>query len=250
MKVNISKVNPGQFVNFINRLKVIDSFVYFKIKNDIVEASAYLPQRDAVKHNRLPLSEIFQIQDGEITTDKELKIAFFDAARLIDAFKQFDGESIKGEFEFVENDSDCVASSFKIYNNELEITLACSEPSLGYKDLTDAQISSIFNVEGANFNFEFDYTSILKIRSLFNLDKDETFSIKRKSDGVRLKGKTYNMLVTPTANGEESGDVTLFKKYLNLLDKEDYTAHVLSNRVVMKSNDSETLLTIATCQSA
>jgi len=69
MKVNISKVNQGQFVNFINRLKVIDSFVYFKIKNDVVEASAYLPQRDAVKHNRLPLSEIFQIQDGEITTD-------------------------------------------------------------------------------------------------------------------------------------------------------------------------------------
>ena len=58
------------------------------------------------------------------------------------------------------------------------------------------------------------------------------------------------MLVTPKANGDDSGDVTLFKKYLNLLDKEDYTAHVLSNRVVMKSNDSETLLTIAICQSA
>ena len=196
------------------------------------------------------MSEIFQIQDGEITTDKDLKIAFFDATRLIDAFKQFDGESVRGELDFIENDTDCVATSLKIFSNELEITLACSEPSLGYKDLTDAQISSIFNVDGANFDFEFDYSNISKVKSLFGLDKDETFSIKRNKDGVRLKGKTYNMLVTPKANGDDSGDVTLFKKYLNLLDKEDYTAHVLSNRVVMKSNDSETLLTIATCQSA
>jgi len=250
MKLTISKVDQSKFVSFINRLKVIDSFVYFKIKNGEVEASAYLPQRDAVKHNRVPLSEIFHIKDGEITTEKDLKIAFFDASRLIDAFKQFDGESIRGEFEFIENEDDCIASSFKIYSDELEITLSCSEPSLGYKDLTDAQISSIFNVDGSNFEFEFDYSSISKVKSLFGLDKEDTFSINRKKDGVRLKGKTYNMLVTNKAAGDDAGSVTLFKKYLNLLDKEDYTAHVLSNRVVLKSNDSDTLLTIATCQTA
>jgi len=55
------------------------------------------------------------------------------------------------------------------------------------------------------------------------------------------------MLVTPDYEGTSGKKVTLFKKYLNLLDKEDYTANVLENRVVMKSNDSETLLTIATC---
>jgi hypothetical protein len=58
------------------------------------------------------------------------------------------------------------------------------------------------------------------------------------------------MLVTPDYDGDSSGKVTLFKKYLNLLDKEDYTANVLDNRVVLKSNDSETLLTIATCSTA
>ena len=57
------------------------------------------------------------------------------------------------------------------------------------------------------------------------------------------------MLVTPDYDGKEGGKVTLFKKYLNLLDKEDYTANVMDNRVVLRSNESETLLTIATCQS-
>lgn len=249
MKVQINKVDQQHFIEFVNKLKVIDSFIYFKIKDETVQASAYLPQRDAVKHHRMPLAEIFQIENG-IQTDKELKIAFFDASRLTDAFKQFEHDSIQGEFEFIENEEDFVASTFRIFNDELEITLACSEPSLGYKDLTDSQIQSIFDVSGASYKFDIDYTTLSKAKSIFNLDKDETFSIMANKSGVRFKGKTYNMLVTPDYDGTPLENVTLFKKYINLLDKEDYTANVLDNRVVLRSNDAETLLTIATCQTA
>ena len=250
MKIKINKVDQNNFISFVNRLKVIDSFVYFKIKNGVVQASAYLPQRDAVKHHRIPLGQMFQIEEGQITTDKELKVAFFDAAKVTDAFKQFEYDSISGEFEFIENEEDCVATTFRIYNDELEIKLACSEPSLGYKDLTDAQIQAIFNVDSANYKFNIDYSTLNKVRSLFGLDKEETFSIEANGKGVKLTGNTYNMLVTPDYDGEAGSKVTLFKKYLNLLDKEDYTANVMDNRVVLRSNDSETLLTIATCQTA
>lgn len=250
MKVTINKVDQTNFISFVNRLKVIDTFIYFKIKDGVVQASAYLPQRDAVKHHRLPIGEVFQIEDGAITTDKELKIAFFDASKLTDAFKQFDSDSIQGEIEFIENDEDCVATQFKIFNDELEITLSCSEPSLGYKDLTDSQIQNIFNIDSANYVFEMDVTTTSKVKSLFGLDKEETFSISANGDGVRMKGKTYNMLVTPDYQGNNPTKVTLFKKYLNLLDREDYAANVMDNRVVLRSKDSETLLTIATCQTA
>jgi hypothetical protein len=248
MKITINKVDQNSFTSFINRLKVIDTFVYFKIKNGVVQASAYLPQRDAVKHHRVPVEHMFQIAEP-ITTEKELKIAFFDATKLTDAFKQFEYDSIQGEIEFIENADDFVATSFRIFNDELEINLACSEPSLGYKDLTDSQIATIFNVEEANYKFDIDLSTLNKVKSLFGLDKEETFSIEANGKGVKLTGKTYNMLVTPDYDGKEGGKVTLFKKYLNLLDKEDYTANVMDNRVVLRSNESETLLTIATCQS-
>ena len=249
MKITINKVDQNNFTSFINRLKVIDTFVYFKIKDGVVQASAYLPQRDAVKHHRVPVEQMFQIADS-IPTEKELKIAFFDAQKLTDAFKQFEYDSIQGEIEFVENEEDFVATSFRIYNDELEITLACSEPSLGYKDLTDSQIQTIFNVDDANYKFDMDLSTLNKVKSLFGLDKEETFSIEANGKGVKLTGNTYNMLVTPDYDGKSAGKVTLFKKYLNLLDKEDYTANVLDNRVVLRSNESETLLTIATCQTA
>lgn len=200
-----------------------------------------------MKHHRLPISQVFQIEEGTITTTKELKVAFFDAQKLTDAFKQFEYDSIQGEIEFLENDEDFVATSFRIFNDELEIQLACSEPSLGYKDLTDSQISTIFNVDDASFKFDLEYGTLSKVKNLFGLDKEETFSIEASTKGVELTGNTYNMLVTPDFEGDGGKKVTLFKKYLSLLDKEDYTANVLDNRVVMSSNDSETLLTIATC---
>tara|TARA_R110000850_G_scaffold268608_1_gene400270 strand:+ start:32 stop:784 length:753 start_codon:yes stop_codon:yes gene_type:complete len=249
MKITINKVDQNSFTSFINRLKVIDTFVYFKIKDGVVQASAYLPQRDAVKHHRVPVEHMFQIAEP-ITTEKELKIAFFDATKLTDAFKQFEYDSIQGEIEFIENADDFVATSFRIFNDELEINLACSEPSLGYKDLTDSQIATIFNVEEANYKFDMDLSTLNKVKSLFGLDKEETFSIEANGKGVKLTGNTYNMLVTPDYDGKAGKKVTLFKKYLNLLDKEDYTANVMDNRVVLRSNESETVLTIATCQTA
>lgn len=250
MKIKIDKVDQNNFIGFVNRLKVIDTFIYFKIKDGVVQASAYLPQRDAVKHHRIPVGQVFQLEEDAINTTKELKIAFFDAGRLTDAFKQFEFGNIQAEIEFVENDEDFVATEFRIFNNELEIKLACSEPSLGYKDLTDAQIAGIFNIDAANYVFDMDYTATSKVRSLFGLDKEETFTIATNGDGVRMKGKTYNYLVTDSYQGSNPGNVTLFKKYLNLLDKEDYSANVMDNRVVLRSKDSETLLTIATCQTA
>jgi hypothetical protein len=250
MKISINNVDQTNFINFVNKLKVIDTFIYFKIKNNVVQASAYLPQRDAVKHHRIAVKEIFQLAEGTIVTEKELKIAFFDASRLIEAFKQFEYASIRAEIEFIENDEDFVATEFRIFNDELEITLACSEPSLGYKDLTDSQISTIFNVDSANYIFDMDFATTSKVKSLFALDKEETFSISANGDGVRMKGKTYNMLVTPDYTGSNPKKVTLFKKYLNLLDKEDYAANVMDNRIVLRSKDSDTLLTIATCQTA
>ena len=250
MKISIDKVDQNNFIGFVNRLKVIDTFIYFKIKDGVVQASAYLPQRDAVKHHRIPVGQVFQLEDDAINTTKELKIAFFDAGRLTDAFKQFEFGNIQAEIEFVENADDFVATEFRIFNNELEIKLACSEPSLGYKDLTDAQIAGIFNIDAANYVFDMDYTATSKVRSLFGLDKEETFTISTNKEGVRMKGKTYNYLVTDSFEGTNPGNVTLFKKYLNLLDKEDYSANVMDNRVVLRSKDSETLLTIATCQTA
>jgi len=247
MKLEIDRIDQHAFTSFVNRLKLIDSFIYFKIKEGEVISTVYLPQRDAVKHHSVPFESIFQT-NAVPQLDKELKVAFFDAGRIIEAFKQFEHDAIRCEIEFIENEQDLVASTFRIYNDELEITLACSEPSLGFKDLTTDQIGAIFAKDENAFQFPIDNHTINRLKSLFNLEKDETFDIKSNGNGVEVKGKTFNVVVSQSATGD--GNATLYKKYLSLLDKEEYNVHVSPNKVVFDSTESSTLLTISTCQTA
>ena len=247
MKLEIAKIDQHAFISFINRLKLIDSFIYFKIKDNQVISTVYLPQKDAVKHHSVPVDTIF---GGGISLEnsKELKVAFFDASRIIDAFKQFEHDAIRCEIEFIENEQDFVASTFKIFNDELEITLSCSEPSLGFKDLTTDQINAIFAKDSGSFQFPIDNHAINRLKILFNLEKDETFDIKSNGNGVSVKGKTFNVVISQSTTGD--GNATLYKKYLALLDKEEYNVHVSQNKVIFDSTESETLLTISTCQTA
>mgnify|MGYP003650800297 FL=1 len=247
MKLQINRIDQHALTGFINRVKLIDSFVYMKINNGQIESTVYLPQRDAVKHHSVEANSIFQVDEWP-ETDKEMKIAFFEGSKVIEALKHFDSDAIKGELEFIENEGELVASTLRIFNDELEITLSCSEPSLGFKDLTPEQRDVIFARTDAQFDFSFDTHMINKVKNLFSLDKEETFGIKSDVSGVNVDGKSFNVLLTPDTSG--NGNVTVYKKYLNLLDKEEQTVFVSGSKVVFESNDSTTLLTVSTCQTA
>ena len=247
MKLQINRIDQHALTGFINRVKLIDSFVYMKINNGQIESTVYLPQRDAVKHHSVEANSIFQVDEWP-ETDKEMKIAFFEGNKVIEAIKHFDADAIKGEIEFIENDNELVASTLRIFNDELEITLACSEPSLGFKDLTQEQIDVIFAKEDSKFDFSFDTHMIGKVKNLFSLDKDETFSIKSDVSGVSVSGKSFSVVINPDTSG--NGEVTVYKKYLSLLDKDEQTVYVSGSKVVFNSNDTNTLLTVSTCQTA
>ena len=247
MKLKIDRIDQHALTEFINRVKLIDSFIYMKVSEGRVSSVVYLPQRDAVKSHSVDVSEIFQISEWP-DTDKEMKIAFFEGSKVIEAIKHFDHDAIKGEIEFLENDTEFVASTLRIFNDELEITLSCSEPSLGFKDLTEDQQAAIFATNDTKFSFTMDTHTINKVKNLFGLDKEETFSVKANGTGVSVSGKSFNATINPESNG--SGAVTVYKKYLNLLDKEEQTVFVSGSKVVFESNDSTTLLTVSTCQTA
>ena len=247
MKLQIDRIDQHALTGFINRVKLIDSFVYMKIKDGQIKSAVYLPQRDAVKSHSVSCDQIFQISEWP-DTDLEMKVAFFEGAKVIDAIKHFESDAIKGELEFIEQEGELIASSLRMFNDELEITLSCSEPSLGFKDLTPEQQNAIFAVDNTQFSFNIDTHTINKVKNLFGLDKDETFSVQANGKGVSVNGKSFNAVINPQSNGE--GAVTVYKKYLNLLDREEQTVHVTDSKIVFQSTESETLLTVSTCQTA
>ena len=135
-----------------------------------------------------------------------------------------------------------------MFNDELEIKLSCSEPSLGFKDLTPEQQAVIFAIDDTKFSFNMDTHTIGKVKNLFGLDKEETFSVKANGTGVSVSGKSFNATINPESNGK--GEVTVYKKYLNLLDREEQKVHISDGKIVFQSTESQTLLTVSTCQTA
>tara|TARA_B100001057_G_scaffold423639_1_gene445896 strand:+ start:1214 stop:1957 length:744 start_codon:yes stop_codon:yes gene_type:complete len=247
MKLQIDRIDQHALTGFINRVKLIDSFVYMKIQNGQIHSAVYLPQRDAVKSHSIACDQIFQISEWP-DTDLEMKVAFFEGAKVIEAIKHFEADAIKGEIEFIEQEGELIASSLRMFNDELEITLSCSEPSLGFKDLTVDQQAAIFATDSTQFSFNIDTHTINKVKNLFGLDKDETFSVQANGKGVSVNGKSFNAIINPESNGQ--GEVTVYKKYLNLLDREEQTVHVADSKIVFQSTESNTLLTVSTCQTA
>lgn len=251
MKIKIDKVNQANFIQFISKMKTIENFISLSIENNQLESIAYLPQRDAIKRYATNLEDIFDGFQPTHKVDKKIKIAFFDGSKLIEALRQFKSDMVFAEIDLTENENDFIATRFRIYNDSMEINLACSDPSFGFKELTHDQIQNVFNQNGAAMIFELDNETLQKVKSLSLLEKDETFQIETASNGVRIIGSTYSTLVS--ASGTKNGEsivVTLFKKYLNLLDREDYNVNLFDNKIMFTSDQQgSTSLVVSPCKS-
>lgn len=247
MIVSIERIDQHMFKEFIERMKTIDSFIYAKLKNGNIESTVYLPARDAVKNHSVAIETIFQ-SDEWPDTDKELKMAFFDATKLIDGIKHFGADPIKGEIEFIENENEIIANRLTIFNDELKINFNCSEPSLGFRDIPEETLNKIFSRDNYDFQFQLDTSNLSRIKNLFTLDKEETFTLEADENSVNVKGKDFNAVVNHEVEG--NGEITAYKKYLNLLDKENHLIYLSQSdsKIIFVSEDSNTFLTVSTCK--
>jgi hypothetical protein len=253
MNIAIQRVKVNELTVFIKKLLTIDKFIYFRIKpgakkkdGPVIVANCYLPEKDAVKIQQVSFADIFE-SDAEIT--KNIKISFFDGSYVIDALKHF-GQSVSGEIVCKEIGEDLVATSINLVNDDLNISIRCTDPSLGFQDLTSDQIKNIFSTDSAVFNFDVDYFKIEELKGLFSLEKEkETFKIAVTPTGIRFKGDVYNKLVNAEVVVDKEVEVMFYKKYLNLFDKESYNITICPSKAVFKSQDSNTMITIASCQS-
>ena len=166
---------------------------------------------------------------------------------ITNALSHFNGSDITGIIKYEQIDDELMASDFTLRNDDLEINLACADPSLSFMEMSEDETLRAFGTDNNMFSFELLNSHIDKMKSLFNLDKeDETFTLEITEKGVNVKGSSYNANITHTYEGGSGNNtVVIYKKYINLLDKESYKVTVCENKVVFHSLDTETSLTVA-----
>jgi hypothetical protein len=250
MEIKLTRLDVDALTSFISKLTSIDKFVYLKVKGDSLASSVYLPEKDAVKIQEVPVDEIFTFENQP---EQDLKISFFNGSKVTEALRNFNGtdaNELTGIIECAEMEGELIATNFKVSSSDLTLSLSCSDPTLGFMDLSADQVKAIFSKKDVMFDFDLEPFMLSKIITLFGLDKDsDTFKIEYTNDAVRIKGDSYNAKITTTENSSvDSGtEVMLYKKYFNLLDKESYVVSVCPNKLVFKSKDSNTLLTVSVC---
>lgn len=242
-QIAIASIDVNEFQYYVKKLLSIDKFIFLKLTEDKIVSSVYLPQRDAVKFSSIETKEIFEIEDK---IEKPIKISFFNGTKVIEALSNFNGQ-VQGTILFEEMGDEYIATDFVVYDTSLKIKLFCADPSLSFMEMSTEEMKRAFDTSSSLFSYELLTTHIAKIKSLFNLDKEkETFSIYADTDGVKVKGDNYDALLTSNVDVKsDNPKVSVYKKYLGLLDNENYSLEVCSNKVVFKSQDSGTILTVA-----
>jgi len=228
MEATIKKIDGYELSTFVKKLLPIDKFIFMKIGQEGTVSSVYFPERDAVKLVSTPTSDIF---DTDITNP--VKVSFYNGTKVIDALSHFNGD-VQGKIKYSEIDGELMASDFTLENDFMEMS----------KEETDRA----FGTDGNLFQFDLLTTHVDKMKSLFNLEREEdTFTLAVTDKGIAVQGLSYDATLAHSYEGENAvgQKVVIYKKYINLLDKENYKVVVCNNKVVFRSLDTNTHLTVA-----
>jgi hypothetical protein len=242
METTIKKINGYELTSFVKKLLPIDKFIFMKIGKEGTVSSVYFPERDAVKLVTTPTKDIF---DADINSP--LKVSFYNGNKVIDALSHFNGD-VRGRIRYTEYDGELMASDFILENEDLQISLACTDPSLSFMEMSKEENDRAFGTDASLFQFDLLTTHVDKMKSLFNLDKDEDiFTLYINEKGIGIKGTSYDATLCHSydSDSEVGTKVVIYKKYINLLDKENYRVIVCDNKVVFRSLDTNTHLTVA-----
>lgn len=244
MELKIKKINAIEFQAFVKKLLSIDKFIFIKMSGDQVTSSVYLPQKDAVKLTSVKTSEIFELDEAPTSP---VKISFFNGNKVIDALSHF-GEEISAKISYQKTGDDFVATDFAVEDENLKINLYCADPSLNFMEMSDDEIKRAFGSTGKVFSFELLTVHVDKMKSLFKLEDDkELFKFKITEKGVHVAGDRYDAVLTHQVEtfSDDLTEVSIYKKYIPILDKENYKVIVCENKVIFKSLDTNTVLTVA-----
>ena len=107
----------------------------------------------------------------------------------------------------------------------------------------------VFATDGAFISFDFTKEAFGKLSSLTTIENnaEELLSFDVHSKGLSVKGNSfqYNVLKDGALSGYESdASYAIYKNQFNFVDQENSVFHVQENRIVISSQESDSLIAV------
>jgi len=243
MKVKITKVSVANLSALIKKMLLMDTSLYININQDRVWSSVYTPTKDVVKSYGLATKEVFEF---ESPIDQTIKLSFFSGSRLLNCIGHFDPHHLSMEMSTFKDEDEGVFYADKIIlrDQKLKIEIHCQDISLGFTSMTEDQVKRAFDESTSLFDFQFSREDFTKVTSLFTFDKSELFQIVGDVDGIHIKTEAFDIIVDDSQKSETKTIKSSFKSFLDKVDKETYTISVCESKLIMKSQETRTLIAL------
>lgn len=237
-KLEIKKLHLKPFMNLVSSISKVDNFISLRITEDAVNSSVWFPDKDAVKKISMPIETFFEVA-ANTPAHNGLLMCFYNGTVVNSIMKRFEGPSPISAVLSIRDgeDGQLHVDSLTLKNDSLKIKIPCSDPSTGFQELPAQAVDTVFNYDSSIYEFELSSEKKSKFEDLTNIDPDvHVFTISNRSDGMYMHGSTYELRVSEEVpESAEEINVNIFKKFLTVLDKDDYLVRVSHDKTFFES---------------
>jgi hypothetical protein len=242
MKIQIKKVSVPHLNSLIRKMLLMDSSLYLNVNSERVWSDVYTPTKDVVKSISLPTKDVFQF---EKPIEDTIKLSFFSGQRLQTCLSYFDPHNLSAEMNVFKDEDDGILYAEKIIlkDNQLKIEIHCQDISLGFTSMTSEQVKRAFDLSTKSYEFKLSSESFSKVLSLQSLDKSELLTIYSDKQGVHVKSDSFDIIIDDHYKKVQE-ESSIFKSFLQRIDKETYHVTVCENKMVLNSEESNTTVAL------
>jgi hypothetical protein len=242
MKIQVKKVSVPYLTSLIKRMLLMDTSVYLNVDGERIWSDVYTPTKDVVKSVSLPVNDVLQFEKPQTET---IKLSFFSGQRLLSCLGYFDPHNLSAEINVFKDEDDGILYAEKIVfkDNQLKIELHCQDISLGFTSMTSEQVSRAFDVTTKLYDFKLSSEDFSKVTSLQTLDKSELFKIYSDTAGVHVSSESFDIVIDDNKK-ETHAATSIFKSFLQRVDKETYNVSVCENKMILVSEESNTSIAL------
>jgi hypothetical protein len=244
-KLNFRITNPNNLITFLKKLKMVDRSVILELQGHDFFAKVRTPDKSVIKYVGSKIDDFFE---GD-SSDTKVKIGVLEIGKLIDVFKYFGPEEetfIEIQHQPLEGES--VATGFRVYSSSINIKFKCADISL-LSYIEDKIQKMIHTTEGALISFDVTKEAFAKLSSLTTIENnsEELLNFEVHSKGLSVKGNSfqYNILKDGALEGyQNDASYSIYKNQFNYIDQENSSFHVQENRIVVISEESDSIIAI------
>lgn len=236
--------NVKTFISWLAKFSSVSKEGILEADFDTQEFSMKLfnEERSVIKGGKL------SFEDAEMhTTESEgsIKVGIRVITNLIKVLNNFNGEDFKILFKDADDTGEVSEIKFSDKSSKITINGASLSNMVYLSD--DKFYNDISDCSGESNEFTLSPAVITKINNLSAFDTNNLFlKIVVKENEVTAEGESFELIVSenPKINSDIKS-ICISKKQLGMLDAENYAIHMIEDRLICSSCDTNTVTVIA-----